>query len=149
MNNPWIGTFWYAFGLVSSTGIFAVFYRKSSLDFLRNVTNRMVSKTICHGIGHKTGSTLQKAYYRTKENMTINFKKYLKAIISLNHQSVPGISPARSALRPFSFSCENIWDGYHQVSSYSVVLLYIMHIGRLPLVALGMRYFGIVDDIRH
>ena len=42
-------------------------------------------------------------------------------------------------------SCQNIWEGYCQVSVYSVVLLYIKYIGRLPWMALRIRYVGIVD----
>ena len=42
-------------------------------------------------------------------------------------------------------SCQRIWEGYCQVSVHSIVLLYIKYIGRLPWVALRIRYVGIVD----
>ena len=45
-------------------------------------------------------------------------------------------------------SCQGIWEVYYRVSIYSVLLLYIKYIGRLPWVALRMRYVGIMDDIR-
>ena len=45
-------------------------------------------------------------------------------------------------------SCQGIWEVYYRVSIYSVLLLYIKYIGRLPWVALRIRYIGIVDYIR-